>query len=58
MPRRPNYDFEKRRKELARKQRQEEKRIRKRQETTPSGDAPAPLDPSATPDSPPGAPAE
>ena len=30
MPRKPNYDFEKRRKELARKQKQEEKRARKR----------------------------
>src|SRR5919202_851330 len=31
MSRRPNYNFEKRRKELARKQRQEEKRARKRE---------------------------
>lgn len=30
MARKPNYDFEKRRKELARKQKQEEKRERKR----------------------------
>lgn len=31
MPKKPNYDFEKRRKEMARKQKQEEKRARKHQ---------------------------
>ena len=30
MPKKPNYNFEKRQKELARKQKQEEKRNRKR----------------------------
>lgn len=31
MPKKPNYNFEKRRKELARKEKQEEKRTRKRE---------------------------
>ncbi len=31
MPKKPNYNFEKRRKELARKEKQEEKRARKRE---------------------------
>jgi hypothetical protein len=30
MPKKPNYNFEKRQKEIARKQKQEEKRTRKR----------------------------
>jgi hypothetical protein len=32
MPKKPNYNFEKRQKELARKQKQEDKRARKREE--------------------------
>jgi hypothetical protein len=32
MPKKPNYNFEKRQKELARKQKQEEKRTRRREE--------------------------
>ena len=32
MPKKPNYDFEKRQKEIARKQKQEQKRARKREE--------------------------
>ncbi|HTK49516.1 MAG TPA: hypothetical protein VL328_16165 [Gemmatimonadaceae bacterium] len=32
MPKKPNYNFEKRQKELARKQKQEEKRTRKRED--------------------------
>ena len=32
MPKKPNYNFEKRQKELARKQKQEDKRTRKREE--------------------------
>ena len=32
MPKKPNYNFEKRQKELVRKQKQEEKRARKRQD--------------------------
>jgi hypothetical protein len=32
MPKKPNYNFEKRQKELVRKQRQEEKRARKRED--------------------------
>jgi len=32
MPKKPNYNFEKRQKELARKQKQEEKRARKRED--------------------------
>jgi hypothetical protein len=31
MPKKPNYNFEKRRKEMARKEKQEEKRARKRE---------------------------
>lgn len=31
MPKKPNYNFEKRRKEMARKEKQEEKRTRKRE---------------------------
>ena len=42
MPRKPNYDFEKRRKELARKQKQEEKRTRKREQEEVSDTAPLP----------------
>ena len=57
MARKPNYGWEKRRKEQARKQRQEEKRTRKREGNTRSDAAPAPLDPTGTPDSP-AAPAE
>jgi hypothetical protein len=32
MPKKPNYNYEKRQKEIARKQKQEEKRARKREE--------------------------
>jgi hypothetical protein len=32
MPRKPNYDYEKRQKEIARKQKQEQKRTRKRED--------------------------
>ena len=32
MPKKPNYNFEKRQKEIARKQKQEEKRARKRED--------------------------
>jgi hypothetical protein len=32
MPKKPNYNYEKRQKELARKQKQEDKRARKREE--------------------------
>ena len=35
MQKKPNYDFEKRRKEIARKQKQEEKRARKNEGTVP-----------------------
>jgi hypothetical protein len=42
MPKKPNYNFEKRQKELARKQKQEEKRARKREDE---------LRPDATPES-------
>ena len=42
MPRKPNYDFEKRRKEIARKQKQEEKRTRKREQEEPSDTPPTP----------------
>jgi hypothetical protein len=42
MPKKPNYDFEKRRKELARKQKQEEKRARKQQQEQPSDSGPTP----------------
>jgi hypothetical protein len=44
MPKKPNYDFEKRQKEIARKQKQEEKRSRKRTDAElPDGSAePAP----------------
>ena len=41
MPRKPNYNFEKRRKEEARKQKQEEKRARKHE-----GEKAPPADPS------------
>jgi hypothetical protein len=61
MARKPNYDFEKRRKELARKQRQEEKRTRKREGNTNTGSDDAARSPSTltgTPDTPPAAPAE
>jgi hypothetical protein len=58
MARKPNYNFEKQRKEQARKQRQEEKRTRKREGNTRSDDTHRPLGPAGTPDSPPTAPAE
>jgi hypothetical protein len=47
MPKKPNYDFEKRRKEMARKQKQEEKRARKRDDEALPDPAvnPAPLAP-------------
>jgi hypothetical protein len=47
MPKKPNYNFEKRQKELVRKQKQEDKRARKRQEEQR---------PDATPESAPEAP--
>jgi hypothetical protein len=40
MPKKPNYNFEKRQKELARKQKQEDKRARKREEEQRSDVAP------------------
>jgi len=42
MPKKPNYDYEKRQKEIARKQKKEEKRARKREDAQlpgPSSDA-------------------
>ena len=50
MPRKPNYDFEKRRKELARKQKQEEKRSRKREQeqSSDAGETPLPDTPPDT----------
>ena len=58
MARKPNYGFEKRRKEQERKQRQEEKRARKRDGNARPDDAPLPSTPTATPDSSPSGPAE
>jgi len=51
----PNYQFEKRRRDLAKKQKQEEKRLRKLAEKAAAGgDAPAEPapDPSSSPDGP------
>jgi hypothetical protein len=53
MARKPNYNFEKQRKEQARKARQEEKRTRKREGNVRSDDALPPSAPTGTPDSPP-----
>lgn len=39
MPKKPNYNFEKRQKEIARKQKQEEKRARKRDGDEPHQDS-------------------
>jgi hypothetical protein len=58
MARKPNYNFEKRRKEQARKARQEEKRTRKREDNAPPDGGVAPSTPTATPDAPPVLPAE
>jgi hypothetical protein len=58
MARKPNYNFEKRRKEQARKARQEEKRTRKRDDSVRPEDGQAPSTPSATHDPPPVLPAE
>lgn len=42
----PNYQFEKRQKELAKKRKQEEKRLRKTEKTElPPSDTPAPVPP-------------
>ena len=49
MARKPNYDFEKRRKELARKQKQEEKRERKRIEQENASGQQELLDPAPAP---------
>ena len=43
MPRKPNYDFEKRRKELDRKAKQEEKLRRKRENARDEEESPPPL---------------
>jgi hypothetical protein len=40
MPKKPNYDFQKRQKELARKQKKEEKRARKHENEQPSDASP------------------
>lgn len=50
MPKKPNYDYEKRQKEIARKQKQEDKRARKR-EAEQRPDAPAESAPDAPPES-------
>lgn len=47
MPRKPNYQFEKRQKELDRKARKEEKALR-RQERANAGEEPAPPEGEAT----------
>jgi len=52
MARKPNYNFEKRRKEQERKQRQEEKRSRKRETNARSDDASEPPTPPVGPDLP------
>ena len=49
MPKKPNYDYEKRQKEIARKQKQEDKRARKRAseqlpDAKPESAAPAPTE--------------
>jgi hypothetical protein len=49
--RKPNYGFEKRKKELDRQQRQEAKRQRKLEEAQRRSEEPAP-DPAAAPDQP------
>lgn len=53
MPRKPNYNFEKRQKELARQQKRDakrqEKRDRKQSEAAPENDAAQP-DPAAAPE--------
>ena len=53
MPKKPNYNFEKRQKELARQQKRDakrqEKRERKQAERSPEVDAPS-LDPTSPPD--------
>jgi|RhiMetdeSRZDD1v2_1073273.scaffolds.fasta_scaffold02595_20 hypothetical protein len=49
MPRKPNYQFEKRQKELDRKARKEEK-LRRRQERATDADAPGPAGAGQTPD--------
>jgi hypothetical protein len=41
LARKPNYNFEKRRKELERKQKREDKALRKRENATPSATEPA-----------------
>lgn len=51
MARKPNYGFEKRKKELDRMQRQEAKRQRKLEEAQRRSDEPAP-DPAVPPDQP------
>lgn len=50
MPKKPNYNFEKRQKEIARKQKQEEKRARKREDEQRSDATPEPV--SETPSAP------
>jgi len=47
MPKKPNYNFEKRQKELVRKQKQEEKRARKRQDEQRRDVTPEPASESA-----------
>jgi len=58
MARKPNYNFEKRRKEQERKQRQEEKRARKREGNGRLDDPLEPSAPTGIPDSPPASPTE
>lgn len=49
MPKKPNYDFQKRQKELARKQKKEEKRARKHE-----GEQPLDASPESAPEALPG----
>jgi hypothetical protein len=58
MARKPNYNFEKRRKEQERKQRQEEKRTRKREGNARPDEELAPSPPAGTPGLPPASPTE
>lgn len=50
MPRKPNYDYEKRQKEIARKQKKELKRARKRENEPQPSDAGPESAPSALPE--------